>query len=192
MAGSTPHAPRDALDRSRASRARQTWRIRVLSPTARRSAPRAETLWGLSRRELSALISPSYHGRVMGRTVNSPAVQDARPPRNVIRFVNPVMKALLRSPLHRLLSKNLMLLTVTGRKTGRVYTVPVGRHESADGSFVLSAGGNWRHNLRGGADVRITLDGQERAGTPCSKKTATEPPRPLRRCSIARDRVRLA
>ncbi|GAC1319571.1 MAG: mycobacterial cell wall protein Rv0580c [Thermoleophilaceae bacterium] len=91
-------------------------------------------------------------------------MQDVRPPRNVIRFVNPVMKALLRSPLHRLVSRKLMLLTVTGRKTGRTYTVPVGRHELPDGSFILSAGGNWRHNLRGGADVRITLDGRERAG----------------------------
>jgi hypothetical protein len=38
----------------------------------------------------------------------------------------------------------------------------VGRHESPDGTFVLSAGGNWRHNLRGGAAVRVTLDGRER------------------------------
>ena len=90
-------------------------------------------------------------------------MQDARPPRNVIRIVNPVVNALLRSPLHRLLGKNLMLLTVTGRKTGRTYTVPVGRHESRDGTFVLSASGNWRHNLRGGAAVRLTLDGRERA-----------------------------
>ena len=95
--------------------------------------------------------------------MDPPAVQDARPPRNVIRFVNPVIKALLRSPLHRLLSKNLMLLTVTGRKSGRTYTVPVGRHQSNDGSFVLSAAGNWRHNLRGGTDVRVTLDGREHA-----------------------------
>lgn len=57
-----------------------------------------------------------------------------------------------------------MLLTVTGRKTGRTYTLPVGRHESPDGTFVLSAGGNWRHNLRGGADVQVTLDGRARSG----------------------------
>lgn len=93
-----------------------------------------------------------------------PPVENTPPPRNVIRFVNPVLKALLRSPFHRLLSKRLMLLTVTGRKTGRTYTVPVGRHQSGDGMFLLSAGGNWRHNLRGGADVRVTLDGRERNG----------------------------
>src|SRR5205085_11984824 len=72
--------------------------------------------------------------------MDRPPVQDAQPPKNVIRFVNPVAKALLRSPMHRLLSKNLMLLTVTGRKTGRIDTLPVGRHESHDGTFPVSAG----------------------------------------------------
>ena len=28
---------------------------------------------------------------------------------------------------------------------------------------MLTAGGNWRHNLRGGADVRVTPEGRERA-----------------------------
>jgi deazaflavin-dependent oxidoreductase (nitroreductase family) len=95
--------------------------------------------------------------------MDRPPVQDTPPPKNVVRFVNPVLAALLRSPLHRLVSKNLMLLTVTGRKTGRTYALPVGRYESPDGTFVLSAGGNWRHNLRGGAAVRVTLDGREHA-----------------------------
>ena len=95
--------------------------------------------------------------------MDKPAVQDAPPPKLVLRFVSPLIKAVLRSPMHRLLSKKLMLLTVTGRRTGRTYTVPVGRHPSPDGGLVLSAGGAWRHNLRGGADVRLTVDGRERA-----------------------------
>jgi deazaflavin-dependent oxidoreductase (nitroreductase family) len=95
--------------------------------------------------------------------MDRPAVEDAPPPKNVLRLVNPVMRAVLRSPVHRALDKNLMLLTVTGRKTGRTYTLPVGRHESPEGTFVLSAGGSWRHNLHGGADVRVTLDGRERS-----------------------------
>ncbi len=92
-----------------------------------------------------------------------PPVEDARPPRVVLRVVNPVIRALLRSPLHGLLSKQLMLLSVTGRKTGRTYAVPVGRHES-NGMLLVSVSGRWRHNLRGGAPVRLTLDGRERAG----------------------------
>ncbi len=96
--------------------------------------------------------------------VDEPPVKDARPPRGVIRAINPLMRAILRSPAHRLLSKNLMLLTVTGRKTGRAYTVPVGRHQAPDGTFVLSASGGWRHNLRGGCDVGVHLDGRARKG----------------------------
>ena len=90
-------------------------------------------------------------------------MEQGQPPRSVLRVVNPVVSALLRSPLHRLLSREYMLLTVTGRKTGRSYTIPVGRHEF-DGAFVVYAAGGWRLNLRGGADVRLTLDGHERTG----------------------------
>ena len=59
----------------------------------------------------------------MGR----PAVEDARPPKAVLKLVNPIMRALLRSGLHRLASKNLMLLTLTGRKSGRSYTVELAK-----------------------------------------------------------------
>jgi deazaflavin-dependent oxidoreductase (nitroreductase family) len=55
-----------------------------------------------------------------------------------------------------------MLLTVTGRRSGRSYTMPVTRHEQPDGTLVVSAAGNWRHNLRDDAEVRVTLDGRER------------------------------
>ena len=92
-----------------------------------------------------------------------PPVEPGQPPRLVIRLLNPVMKALLRSPLHRPLSKQFMLLTVTGRKTGRTYTVPVSRHQS-DGALVVFAAGSWRGNLRGGAQVGLILDGRKRTG----------------------------
>jgi deazaflavin-dependent oxidoreductase (nitroreductase family) len=91
-----------------------------------------------------------------------PAVEDARPPIAVLKLVNPIMRALLRSGLHRLASKNLLLLTVTGRKSGRSYTIPVTRHEQPDGTLVVSAGGGWRYNLQGGGDVRVVVDGGQR------------------------------
>jgi deazaflavin-dependent oxidoreductase (nitroreductase family) len=93
--------------------------------------------------------------------MDRPAVEDARPPKALLRCVNPIVVALLRSRLHRLASKNLMLLTVTGRKSGRRYTLPVTRHEQPDGTLVVSAAGSWRHNLREGGEVRVTLDGRE-------------------------------
>jgi deazaflavin-dependent oxidoreductase (nitroreductase family) len=94
--------------------------------------------------------------------MDRPAVEDSRPPAGVLKFVNPVVMAVLRSGMHRLASKNLMLLTVTGRKSGRSYTMPVTRHEQADGSLVVASAGGWRHNLRDGTDVRVVLEGRER------------------------------
>ena len=93
--------------------------------------------------------------------MDRPPVENAEPPSAALRVLNPLMKALLRSPLHGAASKHMMLLTLTGRKSGRTYTLPVGRHE-IDGRLVLSAGGNWRHNLHGGADITLLIDGRER------------------------------
>lgn len=90
-------------------------------------------------------------------------VEPGQPPALVLRFLNPLMKALLRSPFHRLASKQFMLLALTGRRTGRTITVPVGRHES-EGALVVYAAGSWRANMRGGASVRVVLDGREHAG----------------------------
>jgi hypothetical protein len=90
-------------------------------------------------------------------------VEDARPPRQVLRIVNPILRLLLRSPLHRFLSKSLMLLTVQGKRTGQTYSLVVGRHQT-NRSFLVPASGAWCHNLRGGALVRLTLNGDEHRG----------------------------
>lgn len=42
------------------------------------------------------------------------------------RLVNPLVRTLLRSPLHFLLSRRLLLLQITGRRTGRVFEILVG------------------------------------------------------------------
>ncbi|WP_161965163.1 hypothetical protein [Ornithinimicrobium cerasi] len=90
-----------------------------------------------------------------------PSVEDQRPPASLLRVVNPVLRTILRSPLHRAASTGLMLLHVKGRKSGRVYVVPVGRHVY-QGQLVALAGGTWRRNLAGGADLEVTLDGHRR------------------------------
>ena len=90
-----------------------------------------------------------------------PAVEDRPAPDALLRLLNPVLRALLQSPLHRAVSRDLMLLHVTGRRSGRVYVVPVGRHEH-DGQLVASAAGARRRNLAGGADLEVTLDGRRR------------------------------
>ncbi len=95
-----------------------------------------------------------------------PPVEGAEPPEKLATIVNPVVKALLRSPLHRLVSKHLMLLTFSGRRTGSTYTIVVGRHE-VNGALVVptgTTGRRWRLNLRGGAPVVVTIEGRCRHG----------------------------
>jgi hypothetical protein len=53
--------------------------------------------------------------------------------------MNGAVSAILRSPFHWPLSAGLMLITVTGRKTGRVYTIPVG-YQEVDGAIVILVG----------------------------------------------------
>ena len=103
-----------------------------------------------------------------------PLVEYRRPPPAFVRRVNPLLLLLLRSPAHRIVSGQLVVLTVTGRRTGRTYDVVVGRHD-VPGGLELIAAGTWRRNLTGGAPVRILVAGRERSGI----ATLLEGPRPL-------------
>jgi deazaflavin-dependent oxidoreductase (nitroreductase family) len=81
------------------------------------------------------------------------------------RIANPFLKWLLRSPLHVLLSNALMLITVTGRKSGKAYTTPV-QYKHDDGAvLVISAlDRTWWKNVRGGAPVTLHLRGRLQHG----------------------------
>ena len=76
---------------------------------------------------------------------------------------NGFMLGLLRSPLHGALSGSMMVLTFTGRRSGRRYTTPVNytRETMDDGSerlWVLSARERqWWRNLRGDQPVALEM-----------------------------------
>lgn len=86
-----------------------------------------------------------------------------RPPfvlRMLIKAQNPFMKWLLRSRMHHSVSDKYMLIALTGRKSGRVYTIPV--QYAQDGEqlcVVTSESYKWWKNLRGGAPVQALLRG---------------------------------
>lgn len=80
--------------------------------------------------------------------------------RTMMKIGNAVMVPMLRSRLGRRMH-DLALLTVTGRRTGRRYAIPVGYHELHGEAVVLTAS-TWRKNLRGGADVEVTHEGRTR------------------------------
>jgi deazaflavin-dependent oxidoreductase (nitroreductase family) len=83
------------------------------------------------------------------------------PPQRLITAGNPVVRAVLGSPLHGALDRALLVLHVVGRRTGRHYDIPVSYAE-LDGSLVVVTQHRWRANLRAGADVEVTLRGHRR------------------------------
>jgi hypothetical protein len=85
------------------------------------------------------------------------------PSKWVLRIIKPFVSTILRSPLHRLLSDRLMLLTFYGRKTGRRFTIPVGYTREGDTLTFFSAY-SWYKNLRGGRPVVVYLRGRDRTG----------------------------
>jgi deazaflavin-dependent oxidoreductase (nitroreductase family) len=71
---------------------------------------------------------------------------------------NGFMSWVLRSPFHRILSNGMMLITVTGRKTGKKYTTPVGYYRENGNLWVLtSRDRTWWKNIQGGAQVGLLL-----------------------------------
>jgi deazaflavin-dependent oxidoreductase (nitroreductase family) len=82
-----------------------------------------------------------------------------------IRLGNPILTALLRSPLHAMADGGMMLISVTGRRSGRVYTTPVNYSREGETLTVISMRERtWWRNLRGGAEVGVHLQGQARRG----------------------------
>jgi hypothetical protein len=78
------------------------------------------------------------------------------------RVANPAMRLVLRSPLHALASGGIMLVTVTGRRSVRMYTTPVNYVRQGDTITVFSRRGRtWWRNLRGGAPVTLRLRGRD-------------------------------
>ena len=84
------------------------------------------------------------------------------------RTGNPAVRAVLRSPAHRLLSGQLALITVTGRLSGREYTIPV-LYKRDGGTVRIEVGWperkRWWRNLTGaGAPVRMRVGNEEYRG----------------------------
>ena len=74
---------------------------------------------------------------------------------------NDFMAWVLRSPFHGMLSNGMLLITVTGCKTGKKYTTPVGYyHENGNLWVLTSRDRTWWRNLKGGAQVSLLLKRQ--------------------------------
>jgi len=71
---------------------------------------------------------------------------------------NDFMCWVLRSPFHRMLSNGMMIITITGSKTGKTHTTPVGYYQEDGYLWVItSRNRTWWRNLQGGAQVKLLL-----------------------------------
>jgi hypothetical protein len=85
---------------------------------------------------------------------NTAHTQSSDPPR---WFTN-LLIFLLRTPLHIIFSKSIMLLQFRGRKTGKVYSTPVSYLREGD-IVTAFTDSPWQRNLLGGAPVTVYLKG---------------------------------
>lgn len=89
----------------------------------------------------------------------------------IMRAVNVPMRAALGLPFPTPLGGGLMLISYTGRRTGKAYRQPVSYARDRD-ALLTPGGGRWTLNLRDGKPVRIRLRGRDVTATP---ELVTEP-----------------
>jgi hypothetical protein len=83
----------------------------------------------------------------------------SHPPDGLLRIINPTLKFLLRTPLAGPARKQLMVLSFTGRKSGKQYSIPVSAHH-IDNQLYTLAGAPWAKNFRGGRAAEVLHDGK--------------------------------
>jgi len=89
-------------------------------------------------------------------------------------WFNPIMRWLINSPLHFFVSKNMMLMTYQGRKSGKSYTTPMNYLEIEGALYTISYRKRvWWRNLRGGAAVTLRLRGVD---VPARAEVIEDPP----------------
>jgi hypothetical protein len=83
-------------------------------------------------------------------------------PVRILRRLKPVIVAILRSPLHGLMSRDILLLTWTGRRTGARHTLPLSYVRLGSCLYLCTRpeGSKWWLNLRGGCEVDLVLAGR--------------------------------
>jgi hypothetical protein len=81
----------------------------------------------------------------------------------IMGLLNTVMRGVLRSPLHRVVSKSVLILSFTGRRSGRSISTPLSYLREGD-TLTLFTSAAWRKNLNGGALVRLWMQGREYNG----------------------------
>src|SRR3954447_16546489 len=101
-------------------------------------------------------------GPARGRAEETARSQHAPQPLAAQGLVNQLARGLLRLPLvSRWVGRALVVLYVVGRKSGKVYTIPMAYLEH-DGALLLGSGFPWGKNLRTGDTISVRYKGLRR------------------------------
>ena len=78
-------------------------------------------------------------------------------------WVNRAMKLVLRSPVHGMVSKTVLLISFKGRKSGKTYTTPVSYSQDG-GQVTIFTHADWWKNLRDCPSVTLQMRGRQVQG----------------------------
>jgi deazaflavin-dependent oxidoreductase (nitroreductase family) len=97
-----------------------------------------------------------------------------------VKIINRLVKAVLVSPLHRLLSGSTAVIRYSGRRSGHQYSTPV--QYAPDGDDVIVLAGRhetktWWRNFTTGHDAEVLLDGDWQSMTGTAVVGTGEPDR---------------
>ena len=154
---------------------RATWSTSYDVPAAWGGQPMARLLEPVLRWSFTTILrgaersfaGPTGDGAARNGRGAAPSQSAHAPFALLNRLVNPLLRSILSSPLHPLLSGRIALITFTGRRSGRSYTIPVLYELEGDVVRIpveWPARKRWWRNLRESAPVHMRLAGRERGG----------------------------
>jgi len=78
------------------------------------------------------------------------------------RLLNPFTRAIAKSPLHTIISRNIIVLIFPGIKSGRIYSIPVSYLETSDKEMICLTDRPyiWWRNLINNKNIQILLKGK--------------------------------
>ncbi|MCJ7661778.1 MAG: hypothetical protein MUO67_21745 [Anaerolineales bacterium] len=81
----------------------------------------------------------------------------------MFKILNPFMKTILKSPVHKVVSDGILIITFMGIKSGKEYSTPIS-YFMENGTVYCFTHAQWWRNLAEGAEVKVRLQGQDTAG----------------------------
>ena len=81
----------------------------------------------------------------------------------MFKILNPVMETILKSPVHKVVSDGILIITFMGIKSGKEYSTPIS-YVMENGTVYCFTHAQWWRNLAQGAEVKVRLKGQDTAG----------------------------